>query len=549
MSETYDSIVIGAGHNGMVAAHYLAAAGLRVLVLERRPTAGGITGPVDSLPGLTATVTNSPGSLEPKIVRDMGLEDHGLRFVKPDPTVVVPFHGGRAFVGWRDQKRVHEGLAQFSRHDADAYPAIIEFFNDFARRIGVSLFAPPPRFAELAARLRTPRDEADFAAIMFGSIREMLDNRLESDEVKTILAMLAQACGNVGPSTPGSPIGLLQRPMSLASSQVAAEHDPRRQPLRGSTGLPVGGMRGVAAAMERSLRSSGVTIRTDAAVTDIRVGADNQVLGVVLEGGEEIDAGIVLSNLNPKTTLLDLVPAGCLGSEVETGLRELRMEGAAFKVVLQLDGIPRFAFADSADYAHYAACQFRVGPTMDYLDKAYDDYRYGKPSEGPKLWGLIPTMTDPTLAPEGTHLMSLNVWYAPYHLKDTTWDAAKGPFIDRCVSVLAEFIPNIKDLITAVVGFSPVDLEREFGLLEGHQLHGDMTPGHMFSFRPLPQLSGYSTPVRQLYLCGSGSWPGGFVSGLPGHNAAQVAIADWQSELDDQSDADEQVAAEIGNLL
>jgi phytoene dehydrogenase-like protein len=549
MTEKYDSIVIGGGHNGMVAAHYLAEAGLRVLMLERRPTTGGVTGPVDSLSGLAATVTNSPGSLEPKIVRDMRLEANGLRFVKPDPTVVVPFHGDRAFVGWRDQKRVHEGLERFSRHDAVAYHEVIEFFNDFARRLGVSLFAPPPRFAELTSRIRTARDEADFAAIMFGSIKEMLDNRLESDEVKTILAMLAQACGNVGPSTPGSPIGLLQRPMSLASSQIAAEHDPRRQPLRGSTGLPVGGMRGIAAAMEQSLRSSGVTIRTSAEVTDIRVGADNRVLGVVLDGGEEIDADIVLSNLNPKTTLLDLVPPGCLGDEVETGLRELRMDGAAFKIVLKLDGVPRFAFADSDDYAQYAACQFRIGPTMDYLDRAYDDYRYGRPSERPKLWGLVPTMTDPTLAPEGTHLMSLNVWYAPYHLKDTSWDEQKSPFIDKCVSVLAEFIPNIPDLITDVVGFSPVDLEREFGLLEGHQLHGDMTPGHMFSFRPLPQLSRYSTPVRQLYLCGSGSWPGGFVTGLPGHNAAHVAIADRRAELDDETDVAEQTAAEIGNLL
>lgn len=549
MTDKYDAIVIGAGHNGMVAAHYLGAAGLRVLVLERRPAPGGITGPVDSLPGLTATVTNSPGSLEPKIVRDMQLEKHGLRFVKPDPTVVVPFYGNRAFVGWRDPKRVHEGLEQFSKHDAVAYHEVIEFFNDFARRLGVSLFGPPPRFAELAARIRTPRDEADFAAIMFGSIRELLDNRLESDEIKTILAMLAQACGNVGPSTPGSPIGLLQRPMSLASSEVSAEHDPRKQPLRGSTGLPVGGMRGIAAAMRESLYSSGVTIRTDASVTGIKVSTDNEVLGVVLEGGEEIDAGLVLSNLNPKTTLLDLVPAGSLGEEVETGLRQLRMEGAAFKIVLALDGVPRFGFADSDDYEQYAACQFRIGPSMDYLDRAYDDYRYGRPSTGPKLWGLVPTMTDPTLAPEGTHLMSVNVWYAPYHLKDTDWTEQKGPFIDRCVSLLGEFIPNIPDLVTDVVGFSPVDLEREFGLLEGHQLHGDMTPGHMFSFRPLPQLSDYSTPVLGLYLCGSGSWPGGFVTGLPGHNAAHAALADKRAEFADDSDLADLTASEIGNRL
>jgi phytoene dehydrogenase-like protein len=542
MTETFDAIVVGAGHNGMVAAHYLAEAGLRVLVLERRQQAGGITGPVDSLPGLSATVTNSPGSLEPMIVRDMKLEQHGLSFLRPDPTVVVPFAPDRAFVGWRDPKKVNEGLAQFSRHDAAAYHEVIEYFNDFARRLGVSLFAPPPTLAELAARMRTPRDEADFAAIMFGSIRELLDKRLESDEVKTILSMLAQACGNVGPSTPGSPIGLLQRPMSLASSQISAAHDPRRQPLRGSTGLPLGGMRSVAAAMERSLWASGVTIRTSAAVTAVRTGTDNQVLGVVVNDEEEIDAGLVLSNLNPKT-LLDLVPESALGPDIVTALRELRMAGAAFKIVLAMDRLPRFAFAGD-DYEQYAACQFRVGPSMDYLDRAYDDCRYGLPSRGPKLWGLIPTATDPTLAPEGTHLMSLNVWYAPYHLADSTWADEKGPFIERCVSLLAEFVPGLPGSITGVAGFSPVDLEREFGLLEGHQLHGDMTPGHMFGFRPVPELSQYSTPVHGLYLCGSGSWPGGFVSGLPGHNAAHKAIADLRAR---EADADMAgTAAEIG---
>lgn len=547
MSETYDAIVVGAGHNGMVAAHYLAGAGLRVLVLERREQAGGVTGPVDSLPGLRATVTNSPGSLEPMIVRDMKLEQHGLSFLRPDPTVVVPFSSDRAFVGWRDPKRVNEGLAQFSKHDAEAYHGVIEYFNDFARRLGVSLFAPPPRLAELAARMRTPRDEADFAAIMFGSIRELLDNRLESDEVKTILSMLAQACGNVGPSTPGSPIGLLQRPMSLASSQVAAEHDPRRQPLRGSTGLPLGGMRSVAAAMARSLRNSGVTIRTQATVMAIRTGPDNQVMGVVVDDDEEIDASLVLSNLNPKT-LLDLLPEAALGSDIVAALRELRMAGAAFKVVLALDRLPRFGFADK-DFEQYAACQFRIGPSMDYLDRAYDDYRYALPSRGPKLWGLIPTATDPTLAPEGTHLLSLNVWYAPYHLAGSTWEQEKGPFVDRCVSLLSEFMPNLPDAITDVVGFSPVDLEREFGLLEGHQLHGDMTPGHMFGFRPVPELSQYSTPVRGLYLCGSGSWPGGFVSGLPGHNAAHKALSDLRARQVDDADLTGAAAAEIGSVL
>ena len=546
--QKYDAIVVGAGHNGMVAAHYLATAGLQVLVVERRPWVGGITGPIESFPGYSSTVTNSPGSLEPKIVRDMELVKHGLKFVKPDPTVVVPFYGNRAFVGWRDPQKVRDGFAQFSKHDSVAYYDFIEFFNDFARRLGVSVFGAPPRFAEMASRIRTPKDEADFAEIMFGSIRDMLDARLESDEVKTILAMLAQASGNVGPSTPGSPMGLMARPMSLASSQMEGEDDPRKQPLRGSTGLPVGGMRAVAAAMASSLRATGVTIMTDAEVTAIRVDRDNRVEGILINDDREIDATIVLSNLNPKTTLLDLVPRETIGDEVSTGLQRLKMDGAAFKIVLALDDVPRFGFASDEEYKQLASCQFRIGPSMDYLEKGYDDFKYGRPSEYPKLWGLVPTMTDPTLAPEGKHLMSLNVWYAPYNLKHGSWDEQKDPFVKRCISVLSDFMPNIENIIDDVVAFSPLDLEREFGLLEGHQLHGDMTPGHMFSFRPLPQLSQYTTPIENLYLCGAGSWPGGFVSGLPGHNASHAALRALAESGTHAMDS-HQTDVELGNTL
>jgi len=526
----YGAIVIGAGHNGMVAAHYLAAGGLDVLLVERRPWVGGISGALEVLKGYSSTVTNSPGSLEPKVVRDMQLAKHGLKFVTADPTVVVPFHGNRAFIGWRDPIKSRESLAQFSKHDSIAFYEVLEFFNDFARRLGVSLFEAPPRFADMAARMRTPQDEADFAEIMFGSVKELLDDRLESDEVKTILAMLGQMCGNVGPSTPGSPLGLLMRPMSLASSQVDFKDDPRQQPLRGSTGLPVGGMRSIAEAMASSLRASGVTIKTGADVTAIRVDADNKVVGITIDNNEEIDARIVLSNLNPKTTLLDLVAEEFVGEEVTAGLKKLKMNGAAFKIVLALNDIPRYSFANNDNYKELASCQFRIGPGMDYLDKSYDDFRYGRPSEKPKLWGLVPSLTDPTLAPEGKHLMSINVWYAPYHLKESTWDQEKDGFAKRCISVLSEFMPNIENIIDDVIALSPLDLEREFGLVEGHQLHGDMTPGHMFSFRPIPQLSQYRTPIHNLYLCGAGSWPGGFVTGLPGHNASHVALADLARE-------------------
>ena len=248
----YDAIVVGGGHNGLVASYYLSAAGLRTLVLERRGTAGGMCSLIEFMPGYRGAITNSPGSLEPKIVAEMRLEEFGLTFCKPDPTVIIPLEGGPTFVGWRDPARVSEQLCAISAHDAVAYHKILEFFTRFAERLGVSLFQPPPSLAELVARLRTPQDEDDFARIFLGSIRDLLDEQLETGQVKTLIAQVANFCGNVSPSTPGSPLGMLFRPLSLASSKLSADHDPRRMPLRGSTGLPVGSMGAVGGAMERS---------------------------------------------------------------------------------------------------------------------------------------------------------------------------------------------------------------------------------------------------------------------------------------------------------
>jgi phytoene dehydrogenase-like protein len=305
MKSKYDAILVGGGHNGLVAAFYLAKAGLDVLVLERRQTVGGPASTIEFFPGYRGAITNSPGSLEPRIVADMRLAEFGLEWVKPDPSVIMRFPDGRFFVGWRDQQRLRDDIARnFSRRDAEAYFDIFAFFDDFARRIQVSLFQPPPTLTELVARLKTPKDEADFATIFFGSIREFLEQRLESDALRTSVAMMSTGGAAVAPSTPGTPMALLQRPMSLFSSTIEAVHDPRRQVLRGSTGLPRGGMGSITAAMRKALEAEGVTINTGAEVSSIRVAASGEVRGVALANGDTFDAGIVLSNLHPATTLV-----------------------------------------------------------------------------------------------------------------------------------------------------------------------------------------------------------------------------------------------------
>ncbi len=523
----HDAILVGGGHNGLVAAGYLARAGLDVLVLERRDVVGGPCGVVEYFPGYTAAITNSPGSLEPRVVADMRLEEFGLAFSHPDPTMVAPFPDGRAFVTWRDKARVEAELAKFSAHDARAYGALFDFFGRFAERLGVSLFEPPPSFRELTARLETPEDEAAFAAIMFGSVQDLLDEYLEADEIKAVVATLSTNSSQAGPSTPGSAYLLLQRPLSLASMPAeAGGYDPRQQVMRGSTGLPVGGMGAITQAMRRSIEASGATVRTGAEVVQIMV-RDGAVRGVVLGDGEEIEAGIVLSNANPKLTYLDLVDARDLEPDFRERVARIPMAGSAFKVGLALDGLPRFAAARTDEEARlYAGCQFRIAPSMEYLERAYDDCKHGRPSRGPVIWGLTPSVMDPGLAPPGKHVMSLNVFHAPYHLAEGDWATEREVFGEHCIDTLAQYIPNLRDIVTDKRFWSPRDLEREFGLLEANITHGDMVPGRLFSQRPLAGWADYRTPIAGLYLCGVGTWPGGFVSGIPGHNASHQVLRD-----------------------
>lgn len=531
MTQRFDAIVVGGGHNGLVAAHYLIEGGLKVAVLERREVVGGPASVNEFFPGYRGAFTNSPGSLEPMIVRDMRLGDFGLRWVKPDPSVVQPFPDGRAFVAWRDKAKVAEHIAEFSKHDATAYYAFFDWLSEFARTLHVSLFQPPPSLAELTSHLRTPADEEAFAKVMLGSVRDLLDEWLESEEVKAVVGILAVMHNWVGPSTPGTPYMLLQRPLSLASLSVSASDDPRLQPLRGSTGLPLGGMGSITAAMRRSIEARGAVVRTNAAVATIRI-SGGTATGVVLESGEEIEAPLVLSNVDPKTTLLKLLPAGSLDAEVERRLRNLKMNGNAFKVVLALDGLPRFAAAKSEeDAVRYAACQFRIAPSLDWMEEGWDDAKNGRWPRKPMMWGLTPSVSDPTMAPAGKHLMSVNVFSAPYRLKGADWSSERERFGKHCIEVLSDFVPNLKSIINDVRYYSPVDLERELGLPESHITHGDMTPAHMFSLRPIPGWSDYRTPVKGLYLCGVGTWPGGNVSGIPGHNAGRKVLADLARPL------------------
>ena len=313
--------------------------------------------------------------------------------------------------------------------------------------------------------------------------------------------------------------------MSLASSRVDAVDDPRRQVLRGSTGLPLGGMGSIVRTMRQSLEEAGGTVRTEARVVRILAG-DEGARGVVLEDGERIDAGVVVSNLNPWTTFLELVEPDRLDSDFRARVSALPKKGFTFKFALSLDALPRFAASPKGLEQACAGCQFRIAPSIEYQERAFDDAKYGRCAESPTFWGLFPSAADPGLAPPGKHVLSGNVFQAPIDLAEGSWETERERYGNHCIRVLEEYMPGLGDLIIDKRFWSPVDLEREFGLPGSNIAHLDMTPRHLFGLRPLPGCSDYTTPVRGLYLCGSSCWPGGTVTGVPGHNASRKILGD-----------------------
>lgn len=521
---TYDAIVVGGGHNGLVCAAYLARAGQKVLVLERRAELGGPCGTFEFMPGYRCAITNSPGSLEPRVVRELELERHGLRFLQTDPTLVHAFPG-RPFIGWRDRAKVAQQLDAFAPGEAARQADLLADLERLARSMGISLFAAPRGLTAIARNI-PPEQTRLFEQVFMGSLRELLEQRLRSEEARALLGMVALNATFAPPSAPGTAIGLMLRPISMASSPPTDQHDPRRQALRGSTGLPVGGMGAIIDALEKACLAHGAELLREASVNRILTQGD-RVVGAVTQEGNEYRAPVVVSAVNPRILFDNLLGEGVIELSITQAVSALPMRGSAFKIALALDGLPTFAdLPEGVDPKEAISAQFRVAHSLSYIETAVADGLAGRPSEEPLIWGLVPSVTSPGIAPKGRHLMSLNVWHAPQKLKNADWATETDAFGKRVIGLLSQTMPDLADRIVDHRFMNPDEIESELGLVGAHITHGDMLPGNLFGARPTPEMDDYRTPLSGLYLTGGGTWPGGYVTGVPGHNTGAQILAD-----------------------
>jgi phytoene dehydrogenase-like protein len=530
------AIVVGAGHNGLVAAFHLARAGLRPIVLEAREQVGGAVATSEIHAGFhVPTLAHAFGPLRADVAADMGLDRRGIEVIAPEVTSFSPREDGRALVLSRNPSHTAVQIARFSSRDAERFP---EFQRAIAQ--GASLVAdlarevPPsidrPGASELWHLLKTGRrfrglgrtDAYRLLRMAPMPVADLLADWFETDLLRAAIATRGVLGTNLGPRSAGTVATLLL--------------DAARGPA--APGAPYfvrGGMGRLAEAMAAAATAAGAEIRTGVNVTGIEVD-DTGVRGVILASGEQIATACVVSNADPKRTLLGLVDPVRLDPAFLLRVRNIRARGTVAKVNLALSALPSFTAARDLpqDLAAAGALAGRIliAPGIDYLEQAFDASKYGQPSARPFLECVIPTLTDPALAPEGRHVMSIYAQYAPCELRGRTWNDARGALQQTVLDTLAEYAPGLPSLVLAAQTITPADLESSYGFTGGHIHHGEMALDQLYVMRPLLGWSQHRTPIAGLYLCGAGTHPGGGISGANGANAARVVIRDRAGRRD-----------------
>jgi phytoene dehydrogenase-like protein len=538
---SYDVIVIGGGHNGLVCAAYLSRAKKRVCVVERRAVLGGAATTEELWPGFkVSTAAYVVSLLLPEIIRELKLPEYGFRVLPRSPSSFTPLADGRSLLMGPEPGLNQREIARFSAADAERYPRYEALLERVARALEPALVSPAPdllplpstwRKRGLAKRLRDGKigwnlyralanlgsDVPEALELLTGAARPILDRWFESDVLKATLATDAIIGAFAPISAPGSAYVLLHHVMGEAGG------------ARGVWGYVEGGMGGLATALERACRDLGVEILREAPVRRI-LASGGRANGVELEDGRQLAARAVASSVDPHLTFERFLAADELPAEFLAAVRRIDYSSASAKINLALAEPPRFICTDrevgpdGVGPHHHGT--MHVGPSLEYLERAYDDAKYGRPSDEPILELTMPTSVDRTIAPAGKHILSMFVQYAPYRLAEGDWDQMREKFADRCIEVLARYAPNVPGAILHRQVLTTLDLERTFGLTGGNIFQGAMSLSQLFSLRPVAGWSDYRTPLGGLYLCGAAAHPGGGVMGACGKNAALEILRD-----------------------
>ncbi|MFN3841137.1 MAG: phytoene desaturase family protein [Cyclobacteriaceae bacterium] len=524
MSKKYDAIIIGGGHNGLICAAYLAKAGRQVLVLEKRHVLGGAAVSEELYPGFTFSVASYVVSLfRPHIIRELELAKHGYEVIPMDCSF-LPLPDGDSLARWADSQRSRREIARFSKKDSEVYPEFSRVMTHMGKLAKAVIDHPAPNInsihpKEIANLLRLGKAFKDLGPdllhlnikLVTMSALDFLDLWFESDVLKAPMSVSGIIGTFQGIRSPGTAYVLLHHYMGQLDGVFR------------SWGFSKGGTGGVSMACARAAMSYGAEIRTEAPVKQVLI-KNGIATGVVLENGDELYAKTVISNLDPNRTYLKMVGENHLEPDVLKDIRRFKLRGSSGKVNLALDSVPEFS-CRPGDGDHIRG-DIAIAPGIDYLEKAYDQAKYGEFSTRPYINAVIPTLTDPSLAPPGKHIMSCFVQYAPYHIKEgaENWPKYREAFGDTVVDTLAEYIPGLKDKILFRQVLTPWDLEQTMGLTEGNIFQGELSLEQLLFQRPVANYSGYKTSIPKLWMCGSGTHPGGGIMGASGELCAKTML-------------------------
>lgn len=530
----YDAIIIGAGHNGLVCANYLALAGLKVLVLERRDVIGGAAVTEEFTPGFRTSVFSYLMSLlHPRIIRDFDLHRHGLE-VLPCSDMVSPLGGDDYILFSEDQNKTVDSFARFSKKDAEAYPVFSQHLEDAATVVRALLWETPvdpvrgdwKSFRATASLLwkhrKIGRKFYRVVDLLSMSAYDYLRQWFEDERVMAVIAYYASIGTFGGPKSPGSAYVIMHH--------VMGEHEGA-----GGWGFVKGGMGQITQALAGFGRTKGVDIVTGAEIREVAVGADGRAAGVTTADGTTYRARIVASNASAKALYLNLLDARLLPDEVLAEARSYRTFSTAFKMNVACERPPQYQFLErirregvlgNFSYPTY----MHIAPDIDYLERAYDDAKHGGYSRQPFITPVTPTIVDDTLAPDGKHVVNLFGGHAPYDLRHGDWETERDTFRDNVLDVIETYAPGFRNDIIDAQFLLPKDIEQIVNLPQGHIFHGELSPDQLFFQRPVSGYADYRTPVRGVYLCGSSAHPGGAVSGIPGHNAAREILKDVRAK-------------------